>query len=533
MTAHAASAGAAGTPQAGSAIELAIFHHLFTAIAEEMGAKLMRSAFSPNIKERRDFSCAVFDARGHMLAQAAHIPVHLGSMPLSVQAVLKRFPLNTMRPGCVYVLNDPFAGGTHLPDITVAQPVFIPGAGLPPLLVANRAHHADIGGASAGSMPLCESIDKEGLRLPPQELSSAVLEQICAASRTPAERRGDLRAQLAALSTGEARLTALCAKYGLAEVLARGGQLIAYTARLIRSLITALPDGVYEFTDYLDGDGFSSEPVRLHCAVRIAGEQAECDFRGCAAQVRGPVNAVRAITVSAVNYVFRCLAGADVPMNAGVLEPIAIVTRTGTVADALPPAAVAAGNVETSQRLVDVLLGALAQACPQRIPAASQGSMNNLASGGRDPRTGRPFTYYETIGGGAGGGPERAGASGVHTHMTNTLNTPVEALEHACPFRITRYSLREGSGGTGRHPGGDGLIRSYAFDAPATVTILSERRARGPYGLAGGRPGQPGRNQLTRADGTQVELPGKVELAVEPGDELTIETPGGGGWGEA
>ena len=514
-----------------SAIELAIFHHLFAAIAEEMGAKLMRSAFSPNIKERRDFSCAVFDAHGRMLAQAAHIPVHLGSMPLSVQAVLKRFPLEAMRPGSVYVLNDPFAGGTHLPDITVTQPVFIPGTDLPPLLVANRAHHADIGGASAGSMPLCESIDEEGLRLQPQELTGAVLDQICTASRTPDERRGDLRAQLAALNVGKVRLSALCAKYSLAEVLTRGEQLIAYTARLIQSLITALPDGVFEFSDYLDGDGFSDEPVRLHCAVRITGEQAECDFSGCAPQVRGPVNAVRAITVSTVNYVFRCLAGTDVPMNAGVLEPINIVTQHGTVVDALPPAAVAAGNVETSQRLVDVLLGALAQACPQLIPAASCGSMNNIASGGIDPRTGRAFTYYETIGGGAGGGPEREGSSGVHTHMTNTLNTPVEALEHAHPFRIARYSLRNASGGAGRHPGGDGLIRSYAFDAAATVTILSERRARGPYGLAGGEPGQSGRNMLKRTDGSRVELPGKVELTVAPGDELTIKTPGGGGWG--
>jgi N-methylhydantoinase B len=522
--------GAEAPIAAADAIELEVFKHLYAAVAEEMGVRLMRSAFSPNIKERRDFSCAVFDSAGQMLAQAAHIPVHLGSMPLAVAAVLAQFPADSMQSADRFVLNDPFAGGTHLPDITVVAPCVLPGERAPRFFLANRAHHADIGGLSPGSMPLSTSIEQEGLRIPPMRLDTAALTWICGNSRTPDERQGDLRAQLASLDAGAARLSELAGLYGAALLEQRGRELLDYTERIMRAVLTTLPEGAYEFADVLDGDGFDAREIRIQCRLSVSAGQACFDFTRSDGQVPGPVNAVRAITLSAVNYVLRCLMPVDVPGNAGLMRPVAVLTRPGSIVDALPPAAVAAGNVETSQRIVDVALGALAQALPQRIPAASCGSMNNITAG--SVGTGAAFAYYETIGGGAGGGPQHAGASAVHTHMTNTLNTPVEALEHAYPLRIEEYGIAAGSGGAGLHSGGDGIRRRYSFSVPVEVTLLTERRVHAPYGLQGGASGALGRNVLIDTDGAHCELPSKCRIRVEPGQQLEITTPGGGGWGK-
>ncbi|MCS7083180.1 MAG: hydantoinase B/oxoprolinase family protein [Bacteroidetes bacterium] len=513
------------------AVRLEIFRHLLASVAEEMGAVLRRSAFSPNIKERRDFSCALFTPRGELLAQAAHIPVHLGAMPLSVQACLEAFP--ELEPGDAVLLNDPFRGGTHLPDLTLVHPVFV--AGRLWGFVASRAHHADIGGMQPGSMPLAREIYQEGLVIPPVKLlqagrpNPAVWELILANVRTPEERRGDLRAQLAAGERGVARFEELVRKYG-PELEAAMEALLDYAERLMRRFLSELPDGTYRFEDALDDDGFSREPLPIRVAVTISGSEATVDFSGTAPQCAGPLNAVRAITVSAVYYVFRALIGQDVPTNAGCLRPIRILTEPGSLLDARPPAAVAGGNVETSQRIVDVVLGALAQALPDRIPAASQGTMNNWSIGGWDPFRQRPYAYYETLAGGAGAMPDRDGSSAVHTHMTNTLNTPVEALEYAYPFRITRYGIRDGSGGRGLRHGGDGLVRELELLAPAQITILAERRRRPPYGLAGGEPGAPGK-AIWIHQGRRRRLSGKVSFWAQAGDRIRIETPGGGGWG--
>ncbi len=508
------------------AISLAVFSNLFSSIAEEMGTALQRTAYSPNIKERRDFSCAIFDDEGRMVAQAAHIPVHLGAMPLAVQ---KARTVCTLDPGDVVILNDPYLGGTHLPDITLvsqcpAQPGFF---------VASRAHHADVGGISPGSMPLATEVYQEGLIIPPIKLvergriNQGVLALICRNVRTPDERRGDLAAQLAAQRLGERRLVEVAHRFGADTVREHAGALLTYSERMMRQTIHSIPDGVYAYQDYLDDDGQSGQAVRIAVTVTIAGDQATVDFTGSAGETPGGLNAVLAVTCSAVYYVFMCLAGEDTPPNHGCYAPIQIIAPEGTIVNPRPPRAVAGGNVETSQRIVDCVLGALQTARPDRIPAASQGTMNNLTVGGIDPRRGQAYAYYETIGGGMGAGPEGDGLSGVHVHMSNTLNTPVEALEFHYPFRITRYALRRRSGGAGRQRGGDGLVRSIQFLAPATITLLSERRRFPPYGLAGGAPGAAGVQRLNGQD-----LPGKATLAVQPGDELTIETPGGGGWGE-
>lgn len=513
------------------AIELEIFKNLFASIAEEMGVRLMRAAYSPNIKERRDFSCAFFDASAEMIAQAAHIPVHLGSTPMSVAAAIDAIGLHALRPGDRIVLNDPFAGGTHLPDITLVAPVFIDDEPTPRFFVANRAHHADVGGMSAGSMPLSTHIDQEGLRISPRRLDDDTFDWICAASRTPDERRGDLQAQLAAAALGVSRLQDLCERYGAQQVSAQADALQHYAARVMATIIQDIPDGQYHHRDLLDGDGIDTTDIPIDCVLTIQGDAATVDLRGSADQVTGSVNAVRAIAVSAVNYAFRCLAPAELPSNGGTMRPLTVLTRPGSVVDALPPAAVAAGNVETSQRLVDAVFGALALALPGRIPAASCGSMNNITIGGADPRHGgAPFAYYETLAGGVGASPQSPGADAHHTHMTNTLNTPVEALEHAYPLRIDAYRIRDDSGGRGTHRGGHGLERVYRFDHPAQVTLLTERRVRGPWGVQGGSDGQPGLNTLTRDNSPQT-LPGKLSMHVQPGDTITIATPGGGGFG--
>jgi N-methylhydantoinase B len=516
-------------------IRTEIMKHRLVSVAEEMGARLQRAAFSPNIKERCDFSCAVFDASGNLVAQAAHIPVHLGAMPLSVQACLETL---TFAPGDVAMVNDPYRGGTHLPDITVVSPVFIKETSDFALVgfVANRAHHADIGGMSAGSMPLSQEIFQEGLIIPPVKLMSEgkknedVWRLLMGNVRTPEERTGDLQAQLAANHIGIERMQGLAKRDGVQTLTTDMDALLQYSERMTRQLMSQLPMGCYRFEDALDNDGFSKEPAVIRVTITIEGEQATVDFSGTDGQRPGSINAVYPVTLSAVAYVFRCVLGLDIPANSGCLRPIHIIAPEGTLVNARRPAAVAAGNVETSQRIVDVLLGALAQACPGRIPAASQGTMNNLTIGGWDERHGRPFAYYETIGGGMGAGAHAGGVSGRHSHMTNTLNTPVEALEYAYPFRISRYALREKSGGAGRHQGGDGLVREYEFLQPAEITLLSDRRVTKPYGLQGGGSGEPGRNRLTQT-GVEKEVSGKCSFPVEAGDALIIETPGGGGFG--
>jgi N-methylhydantoinase B len=535
-------------------IKLEIFKHLFAAVAEEMGTVLRKASYSPNIKERRDFSCALFDAQGRMIAQAAHIPVHLGSMPLSVEAAVRHFA-GDLQAGDVVVLNDPFRGGTHLPDITMVSPVFLPppsrrGAGDKGLIgfVASRAHHADVGGMTPGSMPVAREIYQEGLIIPPVklikagELDQGMLDLILANVRTPQERSGDLWAQVAANRRGGERLVELVTRYGSDEVDEAMNQLLAYTERMTRQLLTALPDGEYQYTDYLDDDGVRDEPVPIKATVTIHGDSARVDFSGSAHQQQGSVNAVYAITLSAVFYVFRCLLGLDVPNNAGCLVPIEVIAPPGTVVNALSPSPVAGGNVETSQRIVDVLLGALSQACPDKVPAASQGTMNNVTIGAplQSPhfpgenggtRSRGAFAYYETIGGGMGARPSSDGPSAIHSHMTNTLNTPVEALEYTYPLRVLRYEIRRGSGGAGKFRGGDGIQRDIQVLADCQVTLLSERRRFPPYGLAGGQAGKTGENVIIR-DGKEIPLPGKVSVDLQAGDVLSIRTPGGGGFGK-
>ena len=510
-------------------VELEFFRQLLTSIPEEMGAVLRKSAFSANIKERRDYSCALYDSRGETLAMGDHMPVHLGAMPASVAHAIAAAPVEA---GDVVILNDPFRGGTHLPDITAVSAVFVEGRAAPSFYVASRAHHSDVGGMSPGSMPLASEIYQEGLRLPPVKLvrggrmDADLLGVILANVRTPGEREGDLRAQLAAMARGETRLRELVARYGVAQVETRARALSEYSERMMRAALAELPRGRFEFADELDDDGAGGGAVPVRVAITLKGNHAVVDFTGTSPQRDGPVNANLAVTASAVFYVFRCLLREDVPATGGLLRPIRIIAPEGTVVNARLPAAMAAGNVETSQRITDVLLGALAQAAPERIPAASSGTMNNLSLGGWDARRQRRFAWYETIAGGMGASAAHPGQSAVHTHMTNSWNTPVEAFEHDYPLRIRQYRVRRGSGGAGRHPGGDGIVREFEFLAPAEVTLLADRRRRGPYGLQGGQPGQPGE---TRLDGRR--LPGKTRLRVEAGRRLTIETPGGGGFG--
>jgi N-methylhydantoinase B/oxoprolinase/acetone carboxylase alpha subunit len=515
-------------------IELELFRHLLVSIAEEMGAVLRKTSYSANIKERRDYSCAVYDASGETVAMGDHMPVHLGAMPLSVRHAMQAFDF---APGDVAILNDPFRGGTHLPDITAVSGVFVKGTRKPAFYVANRAHHADVGGMSPGSMPLAREIYQEGIRIPPILLARRgkfdreLLNLILANVRTPEEREGDLLAQCMAIRRGEQRLLELVAKYGMAKVRRNMTALKDYSERMIRSAIRRLPRGEYRFEDSLDSDGIVDRPVKIAAKVTIHGDRATIDFTGSSPQVEGSVNANYAVAISATTYVFRCLVREDIPYTAGVMRPLEVIAPLGSVVNAQPPAAMAAGNVETSQRITDVLLGALAQAAPQLIPAASSGTMNNVTFGGMDHARGRAFAYYETIAGGMGASAVSNGSSATHTHMTNSWNTPVEAFEHQYPVRIRGYRIRSGSGGQGHHRGGDGIIREFEFLTPTDVTVLADRRLRGPYGLVGGEPGAPGKNTLLKGK-RAIAIPGKARFEVVAGDVLRIESPGGGGYGK-
>jgi len=565
-------------------VELEVFKNLYHSIAEEMGAALRRTSFSPNIKERRDYSCAVFDSKGQVIAMGDHMPVHLGSMPMSVAAAVEECELE---PGDVVMLNDPFRGGTHLPDITLVMPVYVSGTkqGAPDFYVASRAHHADVGGTYPGSMGPCREIYQEGLRIPPVKimrggkLVADVLALLLNNVRTPQEREGDLGAQIAACQTGAQRLREICARYGIARAKKAAADLLIYSEEMMQAFLRTIPSGHYQAEDFLDNDGVEDKPVRIAVTIRVKSAkkspvetrlaasppasrqksraQVTIDFTGSDPQVQGAINAVEAITYSACFYVFRCLLHEDVPATSGLMRPIRVIAPSGTVVNAKPPAAVAGGNVETSQRIVDVLLKALAQAIPDRIPAAASGTMNNLTIGGTDlrmddlrmsdlrmgdprmddlrmsdPRSGEPFAYYETIAGGMGARPSKDGVSGIHTHMTNSLNTPAEALEYAYPVRLRQYSLRSKSGGAGLHTGGDGIVREIEVLTDAQVTLLADRRSRGPYGLAGGADAAPGRTLIIRRDGTAEEIPGKTSVRLRAGERVRIESPGGGGWGK-
>ena len=486
-------------------VRLQVLGYALRAVAEEMGAALIRSAFSANIKERRDCSTAIFDEAGRMIAQAEHIPVHLGAMPASVAAVIACDP----GPDDVFVLNDPYTGGTHLPDITLVSRTELGWA-------ATRAHHADVGGSVPGSMPAgSRTLAEEGVVIPPTLLDDATLDALVARMRNPDERRGDLRAQLAAQRLGARRIAELCTRRGREEVSAAMAELVAYSERRVRAGIAALPDGRWEATERLEtADG----ELELRVAAKVAGEELELDFAGTAPQHGGNLNCPLAVTVSACLFVVRALTDPDVPASAGALAPVTVVAPEGCLVNARPPAAVAAGNVETSSRIVDLLFRAFGQAVP--VPAQGQGTMNNVVLGNER------FTYYETIGGGQGACPDAHGPSGVHVAMSNTLSTPTEALELGYPLRVERHALRLGSGGAGAHAGGDGVVRELRVLEACELSLLSQRRRIAPAGAAGGEAGAPGRNVLNGE-----ELPPFASRELAAGDVLRIETPGGGGYG--
>jgi N-methylhydantoinase B len=486
-------------------IELQVVGSALRAVAEEMGAALIRSAFSANIKERRDCSTALFDDRGRMIAQAEHIPVHLGAMPDAVAAVMAFDP----GPDDVYVLNDPYAGGTHLPDVTTVSRTALGYA-------VARAHHADVGGPEPGSMPAhSRTLAEEGVVIPPTRLDDHALDALVARMRSPEERRGDFRAQLAAHHLAARRIDELCARRGREIVAAAMDELFAYSDRVVRAAIARLPDGRFEAEDVLEP---SEGELTIRAGVTVSGDEIEIDFEGTSPQHGGNLNCPLAVARSASYFVVRCLTDPDVPASGGAFAPVTVRAPEGCLVNARPPAAVAGGNVETSGRIVDVLFRAFGEAIP--VPAQGQGTMNNVTLGNDR------FTYYETIGGGQGACPDDDGPAGVHVTMSNTLSTPIEALELAYPVRVERYSLRLGSGGAGRHLGGDGVVRELRVLEPCRLSVLSERRAHAPQGVDGGEPGSPGRNLLNGR-----ELPAKVTLDLDAGDVVTVETPGGGGHG--
>ena len=525
---NAANSGDDGDAVSLNAIDLEVARHRFTAAADEMGGVLRRTGYSPNIKERADFSTAMFVPDGELLAQAEHIPVHLGSMPASVQAVIDAFG-EVLELDAQYAVNDPYHGGTHLNDLTIVRPIAYRGDLVG--WVANRAHHSDVGGDAPGSMPAhATRLDQEGHVVAPMLAARAgqwvpeFLDPFLAATRTPDERVGDLSAQLGANEVGARRLVELCKAYGPAGYTAICTGLLDYGERRMRSAIGDLPDGDYSFEDYVEG------PDRLHnitVIVTVDGAELHADFADSAPQVEANFNSVEAVAVSCLYYAVRVATDPSIPANGGCYRPITMSAPAGSIVSAEPPAAVAAGNVETSQRIADALLGALAQAAPAAVPAASQGTMNNVLAGSDS------FAYYETVGGGQGGRCGRAGQSGIHTGMTNTKNTPIESLVQHYPLRITAYGLRSDSGGEGRYPGGQGIEREMEFLSDATVTLMGERRVTQPWGLQGGGPGARGEDWLIRRSGDRELLPGKVTLDVQAGDRLRVLTPGGGAWGSA
>jgi N-methylhydantoinase B len=552
---------------------LEVVRNATTAVAEEMNATLVRTSYSPNITDRRDCSCALFGSDGEMVAQAENIPAQLGAMPFSVQAALEEFPPGDLQPGDVVVHNDPFRGGAHLPDITVITPVFdgreasrasegssgvllseakqgssgrrSDGERSDPrdeelvAIAGNRAHHADVGGARAGSVAADSTeIYQEGIRIPPVKLyeagepNEAVFDLILANVRTPEERRGDLRAQHAANRTAVERVRELRERFGPETLMAAFDAINDYSERRMRAEIAALPDGTFEFVDVLDDDGRGHEDLQIRAEITVTGEDLQVDFAGSAPQVEGAINAPYAVTASGTYFAVRCLTDPDIPPNDGCYRPIDLEIPPGTVVNAQPPAAVVGGNLEVSQRVADVVLGALGQAVPGRATAAGQGTMNNVTFGGTDPRMGDPYAFYETLGGGFGGRNGSDGMDGVHVHMSNTLNTPVEVLETAYPLRVEQYALRENSGGPGEFRGGLGLRRDIRVrDHDATFSLLADRRRRAPFGVEGGEDGARGEDWLLRDDGRE-RIAGKTVRELGDGDLVSVRTPGGGGYGD-
>ncbi|MHA1617399.1 MAG: hydantoinase B/oxoprolinase family protein [Candidatus Njordarchaeales archaeon] len=509
-------------------VTVEVIRHFLEYTAEEMGIVLRNSAYSPNIKERMDHSCAVFDNTGRMIAQAEHIPVHLGAMPLAVKSVLRNFQ-DKLFPGDMIIFNDPYEGGTHLPDVTLIAPIFYRDHLIG--FVANRAHYSDIGGKTPGSMPGdSREIFEEGLIIPPVKLvkkgkiDKEVLRIILANTRTPQIRKGDIYAQIAANLRGAERVTKILGKYGLETFQMAVNEILNYSERRMRNEIRKLPDGKYTGEDFLDDDGIEDKPVRIFVTIRIHGDSIEFDFTGTDPQVKGSINAPLAVTLSCSYYVLRAVTDPTIPANEGAYRPLEVIAPEGTVVNAKPPAAVAGGNVETSQRIVDALLKAFSKIIPEKIPAAAQGTMNNISIGGIDPRTNKPFTFYETIGGGFGGRYGADGVDGVHSHMTNTMNTPVEEIEKRYPIIILKYSLRPDSGGEGQWRGGLGIERVYKILAPATLSLLGERHKFAPWGLLGGKPGKTGEYLLIRERKT-IKLRSKQSISLKPGDIIVIRTP--------
>jgi N-methylhydantoinase B len=510
-------------------VELSIFANRIEAVCDEMGAALQRAAFSPNIRDRLDYSCAVFDADGELCAQAAHIPVHLGSMAFAMRGIVEGVD---WQDGDMVILNDPYMGGTHLPDVTVIAPVFMDKQVLG--FVANRAHHADIGAEQPGSMPLSTSLQQEGMIIQPQKLvengfiDEEKMSVLMESMRNPAESAGDFSAQIAANRCGYHRLIELIRQMGTQRYSEALDALNNYAEQLAIASLHAIPDGEYHFSDVLDDDGLGHADIEIQAGIMVEQGRVEVDFNGTSSQVSGNVNCPVSVTAAAVYYVFRCLLPPQAPACSGSFRPVCITAEQGSLLNANYPAAVAAGNVETSTRIVDVVLGALAQAIPDSIPAASHGSMNNLAMGSPADGSARAWDYYETIGGGMGASAAADGLDAVQTHMTNTLNTPVESLEMSFPLRIKRYQIRRGSGGNGVHKGGSGIVREFEFLQPANATLLTERRSHAPWGLHGADNGMAGMNRLNRR-----VTGAKENFSLQPGDILTIETAGGGGWGQA
>ena len=508
-----------------ASVELGLFSSRIAAICEEMGALLGRVAFSPNIRDRLDYSCALFSRKGHLLGQATHIPVHLGSMAYAMVDLVES---REWHAGDMLILNDPYKGGTHLPDITLLAPVFAH-EGLVGFC-ANRAHHADIGSDAPGSMPVSCALAEEGILISPtllmkdREVDEGFLQSILAGLTSPDTSRGDFNAQIAANLLGAERLRDLVESLVPGEFEQQESSLQSWAQSLVSQSLTSIPDGLYQFEDYLDDDGHGQTGIPIKVAVRVGDGGVEVDFSGTSVQVEGNLNCPMPVTAAAVFYVFRCLMPAHTPACHGALQGVTITAPEGCLVNATSPAAVAAGNVETSSRIVDAVCGALAQALPKQLAAASQGTMNNLAMGRRGERG---WDYYETLGGGMGAAHNGNGCSARHSHMTNTLNTPIEVLELNYPLRITRYEIRQDSGGCGEFRGGDGVVRGYRFLEDAEVSLLTERRKHPPWGLEGGGPGLCGRNEL---DGR--ELPGKLQFNAVAGQTLTIMTPGGGGYGK-
>ena len=505
-----------------NSIERSLFINRIQAVCAEMGVILRQSAISPNIKDRLDFSCALFDEAGRLCAQAAHIPAHLGSMAYAMGDVISQVE---WLPGDMVILNNPYLGGTHLPDVTLIAPLFerdrLVG------FVANRAHHADIGGSTPGSMPVSGTLAEEGIIISPvkiitdHQINAPVIDGIKGRLRTPDIGHADIFAQVSGNKRGDKLIHELITKMGLENFQNGLTEIQDYAERLALTGLQKIPDGTYRFTDVMDSDGMGNSDIPIKVKITVAGGQVEVDFAGTSAQVSGNINCPKSVTAAAVYYCFHCLMPVETPPCAGSLRSIKMVVPERSLLNAVYPAAVAAGNVETSTRIVDVISGALARALPEIIPAASQGSMNNVTFGSDH------WDYYETIGGGMGGGASFPGLDAIHSHMTNTLNTPIEVMEMNYPVRVNRYCIRRNSGGAGRHPGGNGIIREFHFKESAQVTLLTERRHNPPWGIASGKPAATGGNYLN-----DDPIEAKVSVQANPGDRLRIETPGGGGWGK-